>query len=149
MESFSFSFELPPLYSLVHLIVDPTSVIGNGVTILGPVIGWREQAFSYILEDACVLFGHLATLRPERTPRLVELSVQQPKDLPIKVGAYSTYVMEEYNAGYSEEIQATVPVGEYYDILHYVRRGFDNKFTTVIQSLPPYALKMLMITETG
>lgn len=90
-----------------------TPVIGNGVTILGPVSGWRKQAFSYILEDACIRFGHLTNIRPERNPRLVEQLVQQPKDLSPKEGAYSTYVMEEYNAGYAEDIPASTQAGEY------------------------------------
>lgn len=89
------------------------------MTILGPVTGWRQQAFSYLLEDACVRFGHLTTLRPERNQRLVEQLVQQPKDLPTKEGAYSTQVMEEYTASCSEATPAVAPAGKR-NILIYV-----------------------------
>lgn len=122
-----------------HDTKDPISVSGNGSIIIGPVSGKRDEAISYILEDACIHLGHLTSLRPERNTTLPEQRVQQPEDIlgndtylagqsdlsdekQDKKETYSGSVLKEFNDKYVEDMPAYKPKGEFNMLLYDVVR---------------------------
>lgn len=79
----------------------PYPVTGTSSTEIGPIVGKREQAISYILEDACIHFGILANRRIERNAKPTK---QTPEDRCGNMSAYSSGILKEFRSNYAGEL---------------------------------------------
>lgn len=69
--------------------------------VIGPVIEKREKAISYVLEDACIHFGYLASRRPQRNVKLAERQLPKPINPSKDKDKYSHMILSEFRANYT------------------------------------------------